>query len=196
LGVGDEFLWLAAGRLETAKDYPNMIDAFSRVHGSTPPARLVVAGAGDLEATVREAIARAGLESAVTLLGFRSDIPELMEAADGFLMSSAWEGLPMVLLEAGASGLPAVVTDVGGSRDAVVDGVSGLIVPSHDAAALAEAMLRLMSRSGAERRAMGDAARDHVAANFAMDAIADRWDESYRALLARRGIERHKPQSA
>ncbi len=188
LGVGDEFLWLAAGRLEAAKDYPNMIAAFARVHESSPDARLVIAGAGDLEAEVSEGIARAGLGSRMTLLGFRSDVPELMEAADGFLMSSAWEGLPMVLLEAGASALPAVVTDVGGSRDAVVDGASGVIVPTHDPAALAGAMLRVMSCSVDERRAMGEAARGHILATFAMEAIADRWDQTYRSLLARRGV--------
>ncbi len=193
LGIGDEFLWLAAGRLEAAKDYPNMVAAFGQVHDASPGTRLVVAGSGDLEAEVREVIARAGLGSHMQLLGFRSDVPELMEAADGFVMSSAWEGLPMVLLEAGASALPAVVTDVGGSRDAVLDGVSGLIVPSHEPAALATAMLRLMGYRVAERRAMGDAAREHVLATFAMDAIADRWDQTYRSLLSRRGIERHRP---
>lgn len=188
LGVGDGFLWLAVGRLEAAKDYPNMIAAFAQVHRSDPDARLVIAGVGDLEPRIRAGIEDASLGSHMTLLGFRTDIPELMEAADGFLMSSAWEGLPMVLLEAGSSALPAVVTDVGGSRDSVLDGVSGFIVPPHDAAALAEAMRRLMARGVEERRAMGEAARQHVAATFAMDTIADRWDETYRSLLARRGV--------
>jgi glycosyltransferase involved in cell wall biosynthesis len=131
----------------------------------------------------------------MALLGFRSDVPELMEAADGFLMSSAWEGLPMVLLEASASALPAVVTDVGGSRDAVLDGVSGFIVPAHDPAALASAMLRFMSRPVDERRRMGEAARDHVLATFAMDAIADRWDQTYRSLLGRRGVMHEEASS-
>lgn len=189
LGVGDEFLWLAAGRLEAAKDYPNMTAAFAQVHRASPDARLVIAGVGDLEASVRAGIAEAELGSRVALLGFRPDIPELMEAADGFLMSSAWEGLPMVLLEAGASALPAVVTDVGGSQDAVIDGVSGAIVPPHDPGALAVAMLGLMARPATERRTMGDAARDHVHATFSMDAIADRWDVTYRDLLARKGIQ-------
>lgn len=195
LGVGDEFLWLAAGRLEAAKDYPNMTAAFARVHESVPEARLVIAGVGDLEAEVRAGISEAGLAARMALLGFRSDVPELMEAADGFLMSSAWEGLPMVLLEASASALPAVVTDVGGSRDAVLDGVSGFIVPAHDPAALASAMLRFMSRPVDERRRMGEAARDHVLATFAMDAIADRWDQTYRSLLGRRGVMHEEASS-
>ena len=76
------------------------------------------------------------MEGPVRLLGLRSDVPDLMQAADGFLMTSRWEGLPMVLLEAGASGLPVVATDVGGSRDAVLDGVSGYLTPAADPGAL------------------------------------------------------------
>jgi glycosyltransferase involved in cell wall biosynthesis len=184
LGVDDEFLWLAVGRIEGAKDYPNMIDAFTQVQQTDATTRLVIAGTGDQAPDVQAAIDAAGLGSKVTLLGLRSDVPALMEAADGFVMSSAWEGLPMVLLEAGMSALPAVVTDVGGSRDAVIDGTSGFIVPARDVGALAAAMTRLMSRSPDERRSMGEAARTHVTTTFAMDAIADRWDETYRRLLA------------
>jgi glycosyltransferase involved in cell wall biosynthesis len=187
LGIGNEFLWLAVGRIAEEKDYPNMIAAFSRVVAGGPTVRLMIAGTGELDEQVRAQVETAGLSDQVTMLGLRRDVPDLMEAADGFVMSSAWEGLPMVLLEAGASSLPAVVTEVGGSRDAVLDGVSGLIVPIRDPGALASAMLGLMSRSESERRAMGAAARTHVLATFDLESVADRWDALYRALLDRRG---------
>jgi glycosyltransferase involved in cell wall biosynthesis len=109
-----------------------------------------------------------------------------MRAADGFLMSSAWEGLPMALLEAGASGLPIVATDVGGTSDAILDGVSGRVVPAGDPAALAAAMEQVMSLSPDALAAMGQAGRDHVARTFELGAIADRWDAIYRGLLERK----------
>jgi glycosyltransferase involved in cell wall biosynthesis len=109
-----------------------------------------------------------------------------MQAADGFVMSSAWEGLPIVLLEASASALPIVATDVGGSRDAIVDGRSGHITPVGDPAALADAMLAVMRLPEDARLAMGDAAHEHVARVFEMESVVDAWEALYRQLLAAR----------
>ena len=81
-----------------------------------------------------------------------------MQAADAFVMSSAWEGLPMVLLEAGASALPIVATDVGGSRTRVIDGASGYLVPAGQPRNLARAMRTVMELPDDERQRMGDAA--------------------------------------
>ena len=190
LGVGDGFLWLAAGRLVDAKDYPNMIEAFARVLDRTDlTGRLLIAGDGDDDTKVRlrHQVEFAGISAAVDILGVRHDIPALMQAADGFVMSSAWEGMPMALLEAGASGLPAVVTDVGGSRDIVTDGRSGYIVPPADPVALAAAMVRLMQLPAEHRRSIGAAARDHIRTTFDMDAVASRWDVVYQDLIAGRG---------
>jgi glycosyltransferase involved in cell wall biosynthesis len=102
-----------------------------------------------------------------------------MQAADAFVMSSAWEGLPMVLLEASASALPSVVTDVGGSRDVITDGVTGLLSPAHDPASLAAAMLRVMALPPHEREAMGALARQRAAETFDIERVADRWEELY-----------------
>ena len=123
-----------------------MIAAFAEALQEHPQATLLVAGAGPLEDEVRALARQAGIEDAVRLLGLRSDVAALMQAADGFVMTSRWEGLPMVLLEAGASSLPIVATDVGGSRDAVVDGVSGYLTPVADPAASAGAMVKVMQR--------------------------------------------------
>ncbi len=187
LSVGKEFLWLAVGRLSAAKDYPNMLAAFDRVMQVAPATRLVIAGVGPLEVSLAARISQLRLGEQVELLGLRSDVPSLMQAADGFVMSSAWEGLPMVLLEAAASRLPIVATDVGGSREAIVDGHSGYVVPRADASALADAMARVMALSPGARDQMGDAGHAHVAGTFDMDAVADRWDAAYRQLLAQRG---------
>jgi len=180
LDLGDRFTWLAVGRLAEAKGYGDMVAAFAVALAERPGARLLIAGVGQLERQIRSEIGRLGLDASVRLLGLRSDVPALMQAADGFLMTSRWEGLPMVLLEAGASGLPVVATDVGGSRDAVVDGVSGYVTPVGDPARSAAAIGRVMSLSGADRRVMGDAGREHIRATFDIRAVCDTWERLYR----------------
>ena len=183
LGLSDRFIWLAVGRLTDAKAYPDMIDAFGRVFAADPRTHLLIAGEGPLQQDLQAAIDAAGLAAQIHLLGQRSDVPALMQAADGFVMSSAWEGLPMVLLEASASALPIVATDVGGSRDAIIEGKSGHITPPGDPAALADAMLAVMAMPADAQLAMGEAAREHVVA-FEMESVVDAWQDLYQRLLA------------
>ncbi len=118
-------------------------------------------------------------------LGLRRDIPEMMNAVDAYLMSSAWEGTPSVLLEASAVGLPIVATDVGGNREVVLDGKSGFLVPSKNSEALAGAMQRLMELPEFERRRMGMVGRGHVVANYSLERCVARWEELYRDQLSK-----------
>jgi len=180
LDLGDRFTWLTVGRLVPEKGYPDMFAAFAQALRQYPTAKLLLAGEGRLEEEVREEAARRGLADSVELLGLRRDVPDLMQAADGFLMTSLWEGLPMVLLEAGASGLPVVATDVGGTRDAVVDGVSGHVTKTGSPEATARALEAVMAMPAADRQAMGAAGRRHIEATFEIRAVADRWEPLYR----------------
>lgn len=187
LDLEDRFTWLAVGNLVEAKGYPDMIHAFGAALERHPDATLLIAGVGRLEGKIRRLAQEAGIEGAVRLLGRRPDVPALMQAVDGFVMTSRWEGLPMVLLEAGASGLPVVATDVGGSRDAVLDGVSGYLTPVADPAAAARALSRVMQLGTDDRRAMGEAGRRHVREHFEIGVIADTWERLYAtAARARR----------
>lgn len=181
LDLGERFTWLAVGRLVEAKGYPDMITAFELARHEHPQATLLVAGVGPLEGELRGRARLAGFDGAVRFLGLRSDVPDLMQAADGFVMTSHWEGLPMVLLEAGASSLPVVATDVGGSRDAVLDGRSGYLTPVADPAATARAMARVMDLSVDDRRAMGAAGLEHIRGTFEIGVVADTWERLYRA---------------
>jgi glycosyltransferase involved in cell wall biosynthesis len=183
LSVGDRFLWLAAGRLDVQKDYGVLLAAFA--NPPVPGRMLVIAGEGPLQRDLEAAAARLGLgPDAVRFLGQRPDVPSLLAAADGFVMSSAWEGLPMVLLEAAAAARPAVVTAVGGDADVVLHERTGLVVPAHDPPALAAAMRRVETLPEATRAAWGAAAYEHVATNFQLDRVVDLWLALYRELLA------------
>jgi glycosyltransferase involved in cell wall biosynthesis len=188
LGLTDAFVWLAVGRFETAKDYPNMLRAFLRVRERRAEARLLLVGRGSLQEETEALVRELGLAEAVRFLGVRSDIPEVMSAADGYVLSSAWEGMPMVLLEAAAAGLPIVATRVGGNHEVVRDGATGFLVPPRDDAALGQGMLRLMELPAPERRAMGDAGHHHVRSHYGLSRVAEQWEELYREVLGRKGL--------
>ena len=139
---------------------------------------LFVAGEGPDEARLRQL---AGPN--VRFLGARRDVPALMNACDGLVLSSDVEGLPMVLLEAGASGLPQVATQVGGVSEAIIHKRTGYLVPAGDAAALASAMEKLSAMPAEARAEMGQAAREYAMARFDLTTVASAWEDLYRETL-------------
>jgi glycosyltransferase involved in cell wall biosynthesis len=181
MGVSGEFVWLTAGRITAAKDYPNLLRAFALVLREFPEARLWIAG----EAVGAESAAiqahSAELSAAVLWFGLRRDMPALLDAADGFVLASAWEGMPLVLGEAMAMEKPVVATDVGGVRELVGD--VGIIVPAKNPESLAELMLTTMRGTDTERREAGEAGRARIAAAFSLEAKAGEWEAIYRANL-------------
>ena len=184
----DAFVWLTVGRLEPVKNHLELLCAFREVAAVHPHARLLIAGQGSLQAATEQRIVELGLADRVRLLGTRRDIPELLNAADAFVLPSLWEGMPLTLLEAGAVGLPIVATDAGGNSEIVLESKTGYLVPVRDTAALAEAMLRVMRLSDADRFTMGQAGRAHVVQNFDLERVVDRWEALYRELLQQKGI--------
>lgn len=186
LDLGDRFCWLAVGRLAPGKDYPNMLRAFRQVVDAEPGMRLLIVGRGPMKAEIEQLVEKFGLSSDVSLLGERKDVAALMCAADGYLMSSAWEGAPMVLLEASASGLPVVATDAGGNAELVRNDETGIIVEPADDTALAQAMTRIAGMSENDRRAMGDAGRAFVEREFSLPIVLDRWEDLYKTLIKRK----------
>lgn len=187
LGLTDEFLWLAAGRLEPVKDYPTLLRAFAGAPGT---ARLLIAGAGPLQPELTQLAAQLGLEKRVRFLGFDPNVARWMRAADGFVLSSRLEGLPMVLIEAGACALPAVATDVPGVSEVIEQARTGWLATAGDPNALADAMTRLMRAPANERRAMGERARQRVVEHFSMEKILDRWELLYAHLLEVGSVQR------
>jgi len=190
-GLGIEpgtFAWLAVGNLLPSKDYPTLLGAAERCAAASPRFRLYIAGGGEaLEARRAEADAR-GLRGRVHFLGPRTDVPGLYRACDAYVLSSAWEGMPNTVMEAMASGVPVVATDVGGVRELVETGASGYVVPAGEPAALAEAMVAMMDLEPDQRAAMGRVGRERIEQEFAIEGIVDRWVEALRAVSSRKGL--------
>jgi glycosyltransferase involved in cell wall biosynthesis len=186
LGLRDEFLWLAVGRLDMVKDYPTLLKAMAAVPA---PAQLVIAGRGPLLENLARLSSHLGLNERVKFLGFECGVKRWLQAADGFVLASRWEGLPMALLEAAAFGLPSVATDVPGSREVVLDGETGTLVPPLDASALAWAMSAMMRTPAEARRRMGARARQRVVEQFSLASSIERWEDLYCELLSRKSRE-------
>jgi glycosyltransferase involved in cell wall biosynthesis len=183
LGLRDEFAWLMVGRFQPVKDHHTMLRAFARVAPRSPKSVLLLAGDGPLRAELTELAQALSIGSQVRFLGPRADVPALMSAADAFVMSSLFEALPMVLLEAGACGLPAVATDVGGVSEVVIDGQTGLLAPPNHPETLAHTMLRLMALDVETRLNMGAEARAHIERNYRLDRVTSQWERLYHDLL-------------
>jgi glycosyltransferase involved in cell wall biosynthesis len=184
MGLKDEFLWLTAGRIVPAKDYPNLLDAVAQLRKVSSGMQLWIAGEGEdreLE-SLRSFTAKLGLTDCVRWLGLRRDLPALLDAADGFVLASAWEGMPLALGEAMAMAKPVVATDVGGVRELV--GEAGRIVPAKDPRALAQAMSSTMQSPWNDRHAQGLAAQERIAKNFSMEAKLEEWEALYKTLEA------------
>lgn len=167
-----EFVWIAAGRDVPAKDFDNLLAAFTLVRTQEPRARLCIAG----EHGTRRGI-NLDESHCVRWLGLRQDMPAAIGSGDAFVLSSAWEGMPLVVGEAMAMEKAVVATDVGGVRELVGD--AGVMVPAESPAALAEGMLHIMRMPEAERREMARAARARIVQYFDMGARAREWEVLY-----------------
>ncbi len=169
LGVPeDRVVILAVSRLIRSKGYPELAAALRAVPGEGPGAELWVVGerlASDHGPDMARLLAGAGLGARLRMLGYRTDVPALMAAADIFVLPSHLEGLPMAVIEAMLTGLPVVATDIRGPREQVVAGVTGLLVPRGKVAPLAAALARLAA-DPALRQAMGAAGRARAEARY------------------------------
>ncbi len=173
----------AVGRLQAVKDHANLIRGFSAFLEQNPAARsrarLIVVGGGPLRGDLEALIRERGLESLVWLAGERADIPAINAGLDVFVLPSRAEGISNTLLEAMASGLPVIATEVGGNSELVVQGQTGLLVPAVDPAAMGAAMAKLFDKQDLGRR-MGQAGRERVLAQFSLDAMVGAYLALYR----------------
>lgn len=180
-------LIMNVGRLDPVKDQAGLIEAFARLCNTSELAgqrvRLAIVGEGGERTNLAGRIARLGLSDRVRLFGNRTDVPALLGEADVFVLSSVAEGMPGVVLEAMASGLPVVATRVGGTGELVVDGETGTLAPASDGSALTEALDRY-ARNPELRLEHGRAGRRRVESHFSLAAMLSAYTRLYDQLLA------------
>jgi glycosyltransferase involved in cell wall biosynthesis len=176
---------LYVGRLTPEKDVATLVRATALVVRSAPLFRLRIVGDGPCKEELLQLTSELGLAEHVEFLGRRSDVHAIMAEASLFVLSSRTEGVPLTVLEAMASGLPVVATDVGGTSEAVKDGVTGTLVPACAEAPLATAILA--HRNDPHRaRSMGEAGRDLVRRRFDVRSMVAQYEAIYRQ-CARKG---------
>lgn len=176
---------VAAGRLANQKGFDLLLDAFQVVAARHTDWQLWIFGAGPHRARLAEQIQRLGLTGTAQLKGTTGRLDEQFAAASMFVLSSRYEGLPMVLLESMAAGLPAVAFDCPTGPAEIIDpGVTGLLLPPTDVAALADGICALIE-DPARRRAMGEAAR-RASAGYLITEVAESWNKLFAELAATR----------
>jgi colanic acid/amylovoran biosynthesis glycosyltransferase len=160
---GRPFHLLCVGQLVPQKGYPVLIDAIARLVASSCPVHLRIVGEGPLRPALEELIRRLALHDSVSLLGKMNpdQVVQLYHHVDAFAMASLAEGIPVVLMEAMAAGLPCVATRIMGIPELIEDGHSGLLVHAGDAAALADALVQLIENPELRRR-LGETAQLRV----------------------------------
>jgi glycosyltransferase involved in cell wall biosynthesis len=161
----DRLLIGIVARLEPIKDHANLLRALRRVISEVPDAYLLVIGDGPEGPGLRELAVALGVQEHIRFLGFRDDVPLLLQLLDVFVLCSLAEGLSMTLVEACAASLPIVATAVGGNPEVIRDGWNGRLVPSGDPDALAAAIIGLLTRRE-EAASMGRRARQAFEQSF------------------------------
>ena len=183
------------GRMEAVKDQLNLAKAFIQLVEVHPDGganlRLVMIGDGALRQPALSLLREAGLEDIVWLPGERDNVPELLGSMDIFVLPSLAEGISNTILEAMATGLPVVATDVGGNSELVLDGETGFLVPRSDPAALAAAIRRYVDDTGL-RHAHGAHAQQRCETEFSISVMVKNYQDLYDALLP----EHRKPAIA
>jgi len=183
------FLFLAVGSLTPQKGYHLLLEALADLKSRKKYFHLAVAGEGKLGNELKGFVKGKGLENEVTFLGRFDDVPQLMGSADALVLSSLWEGLPGVVLEAMASALPVIATDAGGTSEVVANGETGYLVPPGEPEALADAMEKIMSLPVRERVAMGKKGRSRVINYFHIDGMVKSYESLYYNSLKEQGLK-------
>ncbi|HEX2980943.1 MAG TPA: glycosyltransferase [Anaerolineaceae bacterium] len=167
-----DYVIILVGTLKEQKGHCYLIEAAAPLIAENPSIHILFAGDGELGEPLRRQVAQAGLEKNIHFLGSRNDIPDLLAASDTFVLPSLWEGLPMALIEAMASGLPVIATQVSGSEQVVETEQTGILVPPGDALELRRALVRILTAPG-WAKAIGQAGSDRVEAVYGAGKQAD-----------------------
>lgn len=181
LGLDPQLItWAVVGLLNVAKGHDLALEALAAP--GNEHAQLLFAGHGELRSDLEARARSLGVEGRVAFLGFRRDVPQLLAACDGLLLPSRWEGMPYIVLEAMAAGLPVLATPVDGALDLVVDGETGWLASEVSASALALRLREAMLLTHSERGALGAAGRARVLERYCLTHMIDGLEAVYAEL--------------
>lgn len=159
----------------------DFIKAAHIVHQKMPDVRFIVAGDGELRPAIEDLINRFGMKDKIRLLGFRRDIPEILKCLDVFVLTSLWEGLPRVILQAMAAGIPVVATAVDGSSEVVKNGINGFLVKPGDLEGIAEKIIYILQKSQDLKFNISDF--KSILDEFDIDLMVRQQEKLYEALV-------------
>lgn len=174
-------------RFDEQKGHIYLLDAMVILMEQMSTAKLLLIGDGPLRSQMEGISEALSLSGSIIFTGIRHDVPEILALLDLFVLPSLWEGLPIAILEAMAASRPIVATRVGGVPEAVVDGVTGLLVPPRDSTALAQAIMYLLDDPDLCNR-LGQAGRERVLEYFSVERMVERTQNLYEQLLAAKGL--------
>lgn len=182
--AGDGKLVVLVGNMHTdVKGHPWLIAAAPAVLEQFPDTRFVLVGEGEQRSHFEKQVRDLGVLQSFLFLGRRSDIPEILASCDIAVLPSRAEGLPNAVLEYMAAGLPVIASRVGGNAELVQDGVTGMLVPSEDSAALSAALLKLLSEPALAAR-LAQAGHEFTVRNFSFERLVQDVDALYTELLS------------
>ncbi len=172
-------------RLSGEKDHQTLLSACKLLANQTTDFHLEIIGDGPLRGSLEKSVETLGLDTHVSFSGMRHDVPKLLCQLDIFVLSSTTEGISLTLLEAMATELPIVATNVGGNPEVVIDGETGYLVSSQNPEEMAKKLLLLINDKNL-RRKMGEKGRERVIANFSIKETARKYEELYCSVLSKR----------
>jgi glycosyltransferase involved in cell wall biosynthesis len=178
----DGFVIVQVARLDYLKDHITAVRMMERVVQEVPDAQLWIVGEGPERAPIEREIEEQGLQSSVLMLGQRSDISQLLAAADLFVLTSISEGIPVTFIEAMGAGLPIVATEVGGVPEVVLHDETGILTPSADVQALADAVIRLATTPELAQQ-MGQSGQRRAQQVFTEERMHSSYEKLYEEML-------------
>ncbi|MHB1318519.1 MAG: glycosyltransferase [Anaerolineae bacterium] len=179
----DDIVVGSVGRLSEQKGYRYLVEAAPLVLQAIPGCRFLLVGDGELREDLRRQVDSLGLASAFIFAGARNDVASMYAAMDVFVCPSLYEGLPTVILESMASGIPIVATDIAGTQELITDGQTGWLARSRDSAHLAQLLIDVLHRADRGRSVARNALM-HVVPRHSIQEAARRYEELYRRVLA------------
>jgi len=182
LGLKAKFILVSVGRLHPQKDFLTLINAVDLLKEKIIGLKVLIIGDGPLREKLEQEVERLELRDKILFLGKRDDVPGLMGLSDGVILSTNWEGLALVPLEAGASRKVIIASRVGGVEESILDGETGFLFEKGSHKELAEKIKKLY-KSSEQRKKMGERAHKYVLDNFSREKMIEEYKKLYNSLI-------------